>query len=92
MPLSEKSQRELYSGVTLKEVRIFIIEKCREYYSQGLGFPQNAIIVDDCFEKFYNGNEPAGEHFSEWIFKYKYNEVKEYYRKEITEKQFKFLF
>jgi len=39
--------KELYAGVTLKEVRIFIIEKCREYYQAGLGFPQNAIIIDD---------------------------------------------
>lgn len=92
MSISKASQRELYPGVKLREVRIFIIEKCREYQHAGLGFPQNAIIVDDCFKKFYNGNEPEGEHFSEWIFKYKYNEVKQYYRKEIIEKQLKFLF
>ena len=84
--------KELYAGVTLKEVRIFIIEKCREYYQAGLGFPQNAIIIDDCFLKFYNGQEPEGEHFSEWLFKYKYNEVNEYYKQEIVSKQLTLLF
>ena len=84
--------KELYAGITLKEVRIFIIEKCREYYQAGLGFPQNAIIIDDCFLKFYNGQEPKGEHFSEWLFKYKYNEVKEYYKQEIISKQLTLLF
>ena len=92
MSSPEKYQRELYPGVTLREVIIFIIEKCREYRHEGFIFPQNAIILDDCFKKFYNGNEPEGEHFSEWLFKYKYNEVKKYYRKEVMEKQLKFLF
>lgn len=84
--------QELYSGVTLKEVRVFIIQKCREYYQAGVGFPQNDIIVDDVFVKFYNGNEPEGEHLSEWLIKFKYNEVKQHYKREVMTKQLTLLF
>lgn len=92
LQIYKSTPNELYPGVTLKEVRIFIIEKCREYVSEGFGLPRNVIIVDDCFKKFYNGNEPEDEVFTEWIFKYKYEEVKKYYRNEIMSKQLKLLF
>lgn len=92
MSISRPTYRELYPGVSLKEVRIFIIEKCREYYSEGFRLPRDLIIVDDCHQHFFNGNEPEGAVFSPTIFKMKYHEVREHYRKEIMEKQLSILF